>query len=65
MPSACPLPPACRDSFSIDGLFLANWTTGEPRTACTGKPPLALPELTAAGLLLEDVACAFQNYDRE
>ena len=54
-----------RDSFSIDSLYLANGTTAEARTACTGKPPLELPQLEAAGLALGDVACAFQNYDRE
>jgi hypothetical protein len=66
-PSTCSLATVtCRehpDSFSIDGLFLADWATGEALTACAGKPPLALPELEAAGLSLDDVACAFQNYD--
>ena len=63
--AACPCPPfARRDSFSIDGLYLADRASGQPRTGCGGKGPLVLADLAAAGLSLDNVACAFQNYDR-
>lgn len=64
-PLSYPQKNTCRDSFSIDALYLASAPSGEPRTACAGKGPLIVADLAAAGLDLANVACAFQNYDRE
>ncbi|KAL4421949.1 hypothetical protein ABPG77_007891 [Micractinium sp. CCAP 211/92] len=65
-PTSCS-PGGCKndypDSFSIDALYLSSGAGPTPQASCGGKGGLNNRDIAASGLAIQQLSCAWQNYD--